>query len=257
MADQRIRIDGWLIAETATVAQWNAWDQRGHLFLFRGDREWTLLTLNRSTQLDEFGYPTGGRASVYAESFLDLPSLRAELARAGLSSTWRELVKAGAENADRALLDLWTPVRLERSLARCSVRVAGLAADAGGRKEHGWAVAAVSAAVDRLRERGFVVLKTDNEYQRLLGDAVEVWAGTQLIGAAIVARYGLKTRVGIAVDQWGEVYIRMPESGFEPGDSLEWPPEPLSDADWGVVKQADGERRAQARRRREQERRNG
>src|SRR5215472_1671600 len=120
MAEGRINVNGWLVAEAEPDPGFgfSRYESGGRLFLFRTASDWTLLTLHTTAKWGDNDRREEGSASVHAETYAVLDELKVAITRWGRNEDWRRLVKAGAErmDPDPDLTALWTPVRIDHEL---------------------------------------------------------------------------------------------------------------------------------------------
>lgn len=226
-----LRIDGWLVAEAEARRSGSSryWHE-GRLFLFRSATAWTLLSVRHTTTYGETGSPESGATSAYLWSGPDLASVRIYLERDyGGQEEWHDLVEAGSKE-DRELRDLWIPVEIDHDLSKSSVHERRLGYGGSLRRSEGWEETALGMAAMRLEELGFAILDTQRDMARIFGRRLD-WGGNAVAGALTLARYGYRADVGVAVDGFGEVYTRTPDSTLDPGADRRFPPRPLTEAE--------------------------
>lgn len=239
----RIDIDGWPVAH---IEAHEAGGYTGHLFLYRTSSTWTLLTITEVTGWDpETGRPRSGRAEAIAATYAGLAELRSAMMPGPRAAEWRELVKVGSAS-DHELRALWTPVRIDHNLERSSVHRRELRVGGERRRSEGWQAEALGLAVERLEELGFVLLAATREprtiFRRGLGRAWER-SGNVVVGAVSAARYGWRADLVVAVDGFGEVYVRTADTSFDPGAPRRYPPRPLNRRESARVDEVHRQRR--------------
>jgi hypothetical protein len=219
----------------------------GRLFLFRTADEWTLLSVRHHTSWDEAGNPRGGNGFAYVRTFPDLAQLRVHLQRDYYGADeWRALVEAG-QATDPALRELWIPVQIDRDLERTSAHRRDLAEDGASRRE-GWEAGAFALGVHRLERLGFVVLTASRDVEDVFGHVPD-WPGGLVVGAAAVDKYGYRADVLVAIDGFGEIYARTPDTSFDPGAPRRYPPRRLTESEARVADDTNRRRCHDQRRR--------
>src|SRR5215472_12792398 len=194
MAEGRINVNGWLVAEAEPDPGFgfSRYESGGRLFLFRSASAWTLLTLHTTAKWGDNDQREEGSASVHAEAYADLNEVQAGITRYGREEDWRRLVKAGAErpDPDPHLTALWTPVRIDSELDKSSVHRRELGVHGQRRQQADWQAEALGLAVVRLEELGYVVLQVADDYRsvfrRGLGGGWER-GGNPIVGALVAA----------------------------------------------------------------------
>jgi hypothetical protein len=248
---ETLRIKGWLAAE-AEPDEWNALGREsvgGRLFLFRTRDAWTLVRVRHSTAYGDSGEPEDGHGYVATATYPDLNALREDLWRDGRQRDWRALAQAGFRT-DADLTRLWTPVQIDLDLDKASVHRRDLGVRGDLRGVAGWEAEALDLAVTRLEELGFIVLEPTTDHRRFFPrDLLEGWSGNVVVGAVVVARYGYRADLVVAVDGAGEVYTRTPDVGSDPGEPRHRPPRPLTDEEGRRVEEAYDRRRTEQLRR--------
>jgi len=158
---------------------------------------------------------------------------------------------------DPDLTALWTPVRIDHELHdKASVLRRELGVHGQRRREPDWPVEALGIAVDRLEELGFVVLQVAQDYRQVFGRGLgRGWesGGNPIAGALVVAKYGYRAQLVVAVDGAGEVYVRTADGGFDPGERRRYPPRSLTKPEWRKVEEVYQRRRSEQFRRLEEE----
>jgi hypothetical protein len=248
MAEGRIDLQGWLVADVEPQRRHGAYGAEGggRLFLFRTVADWTLLSVRTRVKYDERDRPTEGEGWVRSATHANLQELKAELSRWGEEEDWRELVRAGAAGNDPDLSRLWAPVHIDEILREASVYVRDLALHAGGRHEADWRARALGLAVDRLEHLGFVVLRSDVDHRRVFRRGLGGEWSNPVVGAVVAARLGYRVQLVVAIDGAGEVYVRTPDTNFTPGEPRRYAPQQLTEREWELVAEADRRRRTQA-----------
>jgi hypothetical protein len=251
MADH-MSVEGWLVCQVETEPGLGSgrYQYEGRLFLFRTERDWTLLSVTSTTEwVDDGSRPVSGRAAVDSETYGSLDELRAGVQRAGCGRDWAALVRAGARSEwhrDPDLEALWAPIQIDIDLRESSVHRRGLGVGGGRRRLPGWEDEALRLGIGRLEELGFAVLRRTTDATTLFPARLVHEHGNVVVGAVEVARYGLKVRVLVAIDGAGEVFSRTGDSIFEPGGPRRYPPRPLTEQEAraveAVLEQRMGER---------------
>lgn len=249
MADQRLSVTGWLVAEVELVSEiWSGSRSRGgRLFLFRTSGDWTLLSVEHSTRWDENDRPQEGGAFITATSYPDLDAVKAALECGSRYEDWRKLVRAGAENSPE-LLALWTPVQIDIDLEKSSVHRRELGVHGGGRAIEGWQEGALDLAVERLQDIGFAVLDASADPARIFRRRL-IWDWNPIVGAAAIAKYGYRADVVVAIDGAGEIYVRTPDGSFDPGTPRRYPSRPLTQQEGRLAEELYRRRRSDQLRR--------
>jgi hypothetical protein len=247
MAEGRIDIEGWQVAEVVAAGGLGVYDHLagGRLTLFRSRAGgWTLLTHQSRVKHDETGQPVEGEAWLRAKSYAGLDELKAELVKWGQEEDWRELVKSGAGEPyyDLDLMRLWAPVQIDLDLNQSSVYRRELALRGGGRAREGWRGEALGLAVDRLEQIGFVVLKSEVDHRKVFPRGLGEWSNP-VVGAVVAARLGHRVQLVVAIDGAGEIYTRSADANFTPGEPRRHPPKPLTDRELDQVEELRRRRR--------------
>jgi hypothetical protein len=250
MAEKWIDIEGWLVAEVETH-DWETSGGRRHggrLFLFRSPERWTLLSVRHATGWEadegEIGErPVNGDGTVTVSSYAAWPELKAGMDREFRSADWRDLVEAGAEN-DPELRELWAPVQIDLDLEKSTVHRPELGAHGWMRLQEGWRASALRLATSRLEELGFVVLSATTEHRKVFRrGGLGAWAGNEVVGAIVAAEHGWRAEMVVAVDGFGEVYTRTPDTSFDPGTQRRYPPRRLNEPEARRVEEVQRQRR--------------
>ena len=252
----RINVDGWLVAQIETDEGWPQGSSYygGRLFLFRTGRDWTLLTVEYVTRWGEQA-PESGSARAWASTHPDLAAVKAEVQHYGRSADWRELVKAGAENDDE-LRALWTPVQIDLDLDKSSIHRRELGVHGELRRQPDWRAAALALAVARLEALGYVVLQATVEYRDVFQRGLPREWSNPVVAAVVASRYSYRADLVVAVDGFGEVYVRTVDGGaFDPGAPRRFAPRPLTEREARQVEDIYRRRRDEALRRMEEEER--
>jgi hypothetical protein len=258
MAEGRIDIDGWLVAEVEPYRSfgWGSYDYHrgGRLSLFRTATTWTLLSVLTQARYDENDHPIEGEASVRATTYTSVDQLQAELVR-DEAEDWRRLVRSGASEPyhDPDLAALWAPVQIDHDLSDSSSIVRRDFGVRGERRqEAGWREEALALAVARLEEVGFVVLRSEVDYRKVFPRGLGGEWSNPVVGAMVVARLGYRVQLVVAIDGAGEIYTRSVDTNFTPGEKRRYPPRPLSEREHEVVDEAFRRRHAERERLREE-----
>ena len=220
-----LHLEGRLVATAEVVDTYrHDRDEWHHLFLFRADDGYTLVTLARSETYSDTGRPAGGILDVVVDRPGDVGQLeRLVTGRWPLrSDVWWQLLDAGRHD-DEELYARWVPERMRRDLDRASVFDHDLALTTGfiggrplpapGRSTPGWQQTALGAIAERLEELDWVVeperpvVAEPAEPGGILSEA------TEIVGALRVRRYGCEAPVLVRVDDCGEIYPRLAEPG--------------------------------------------
>jgi hypothetical protein len=246
MPDQRIEIDGWAVAEVLPYRRHDDYGTQlgGRLMLFRTAGAWTLLSIHTRTRTDDLERPFDGGGWARSVTYASLDELKAPMTRHDVED-WRALVMAGARNGDPDLIRLWVPVQIDSDLTDSSVHRDELRVGGAARREAGWREAALELAVDRLEQIGFVVLEADIDYRAVFPRGLGREWSNPMVGAVAAARIGHRVQLVVAVDDFGEVYTRTPDTNLTPGEARRSPPRPMSDAELDQVEEIRRRRHAE------------
>lgn len=207
-APSALHFDGWLIAvaDPANTDEYHdATESRTSvtaLHLYRSPTGWRLLSLVRSERFRDSDRPSTGSVSLVLTEHADVDGLRSHVERQYRSSAWTGLLDAGHGN-DEALHAEWVALQMERDFHRASVR----GWTARRQADSHWPQDGIDELASRLvEELGYDVIGSKPGSLRRTGwDGVSNW----LIGTITVARYGWTTTALVAVDDGGEVYVRL------------------------------------------------
>lgn len=220
-APPHLHLEGQLVATAEVVDTYrHDLDEWHHLFLFRADEGYTLVTFARSKTYGDTGRLAGGILDVVVDHAGDVRQLEELVTRRWPvhSDAWWQLLDAGHPNDDD-LHVCWAPERLRRDLDRARLYDSPLAVTTGsiggeplpapGRSEDGWQQAALGAMAEHLEDLGWRVEPERAVVTRSAGGTFsEV---TEIVGALRIRRYGWEAPVLVRVDDCGEIYARLAE----------------------------------------------
>ena len=153
---------------------------------------------------------------------------------------------------DPDLVALWAPVQIDEDLRESSVHRRELGVRGDLRQRPDWQELALELGLLRLEELDFVVLRQETDATRLFPVGLVREHSNVVVGAAVVAKHGLKARVLVAIDGAGEVFSRTGDSVFEPGHKRRYPPRPLTEREARAVEEALERQYAESLRRMEE-----
>ncbi|MEW6470941.1 MAG: hypothetical protein AB1679_01605 [Actinomycetota bacterium] len=219
--EPHLHLEGRLVATAEVVDSYghdrDEWD---HLFLFRSEDGYTLVSLARKESFSDTGHYTGGVLDVVVDRRGDAQELE-DLVRGRWplrSDAWWQLLDAGSHN-DEELHARWVPERMRRDLERASVLdrrlalttdfIGGDVPSAPGRAHPGWREAALETMADHLEGLGWEV-EADRP---VVGESAEpggiLSEATEIVGALRIRRYGWEAPVVVRVDDCGEISPRL------------------------------------------------
>lgn len=240
----QLHLEGLLVATAEVVDTYrqdgDAWH---HMFLFRSEDGYRLVTLARSETYSDTGCRAGGIVDVVVEHADDVGRLEELVTRRFLtySDAWWQLLDSGRHDDDD-LHARWAPERMRRDLDRASIFDRDLALttayldgrlSAPGRSELGWREAAVDAMTEHLEELGWQVAPERRSLAQSAKAGAVFSGATEILGVLRVRRYGWEAAVLVRVDDCGEIYPRLaqPDEVVDSGVRLVNGPDPFAACD--------------------------
>lgn len=234
----RLRINGWMVAEADLEHGYSPYNAFDRVCLFRSPAGWSMLTIARDVRYDDYDRPISGTATVTTSEFATLDELADYVEKGYRAGAWTQLLDAGHEN-DPDLYAAWVPERMRRDLDQASVYNRDLAYTAGyfdpdqlgapGRALPDWQPHALGVMATNLEDHGWDVLHPDViEVTSAAPTDGMLSTGTEIAGALLARRYGYEAAILVRVDDCGEIYARLAHDG-----DTTWPVlRRLTDADY-------------------------